>query len=78
MCAEGTACFGGRVNPRPLLSSGSIMVVVRGAVRESLNLRVPPELKRRVEEYAQAKGVSVNAAGILLLAEGLRAERRKR
>jgi hypothetical protein len=31
-----------------------------------------------VEEYAQVKGVSVNVAAILLLDEGIRAERRKR
>jgi predicted HicB family RNase H-like nuclease len=54
------------------------LVVVRGAVRESLNLRVPPELKRQVEEYAKVKGVSVNAAATLLLAEGIRAEGRRR
>lgn len=54
------------------------MVVVIGAPRESLNLRVPPELKTEVEAYAQVKGVSVNAAAILLLGEGLRAERRRR
>lgn len=53
------------------------MVVVRGAPRESLNLRVPPELKQQVEEYAEVKGVSTNAAAILLLAEGLRVERRR-
>ena len=46
--------------------------------RESLNLRVPPGLKRSVEEYAQLKGVSVNAAAILLLTEGIRAERRRK
>lgn len=53
------------------------MVVVRGAHRESLNLRVPPELKAQVEKYAEVKGVSINAAAILLLAEGIRAERRR-
>lgn len=78
ICAEGTACFSWRVNPRPPLKSDSIMVVVRGAPRQSLNLRVSPELKQQVEEYAQVKGVSINAAAILLLAEGIRAERRKR
>ena len=54
------------------------MVVVRGAPRESLNLRVPLELKQHVEEYAQMKGVSINAAAILLLGEGIRAERRRK
>ncbi len=57
---------------------GSMLVVVRGAPRESLNLRVPPELKQQVDEYAEVKGVSINTAAILLLAEGLRVERRKR
>ncbi|GHH62613.1 hypothetical protein GCM10017673_02140 [Streptosporangium violaceochromogenes] len=54
------------------------MVVVRGAPRESLNLRVSPELKRKIEEYAARTGISINAAACVLLAEGLRAERRKR
>lgn len=76
--AEGTACFSWRVNSRSPLSRGSILVVVKGAPRESLNLRVPPELKAEVEAYAEVKGVSINAAAILLLAEGLRVERRRR
>ena len=54
------------------------MVVIRGAPRESLNLRVSPELKRQVEEYAKLKGISINAAAILLLDAGVRAERRRR
>ena len=54
-----------------------MMVVVRGDPRESLNLRVPPALKRQVEEYAERAGISVNAAAILVLAAGLRAERRR-
>jgi predicted HicB family RNase H-like nuclease len=54
------------------------MVVVRGTSRESLNLRVPPELKRQVEEYAQQAGISVNAAACVLLAEGARAEKRRK
>jgi predicted HicB family RNase H-like nuclease len=52
--------------------------MVVATVRESLNLRVPPEVKRQVEAYARLKGISVNAAACVLLAEGLRAERRKR
>jgi len=52
--------------------------VVRGAHRESLNLRVPPELKRQIEEYAAQAGISINAAACVLLAEGLRTERRRR
>jgi predicted HicB family RNase H-like nuclease len=55
-----------------------MMVVARGALRVSLNLRVPPELKALVDEYADLKGVSINAAAILLLAEGVRVERRRR
>jgi len=55
-----------------------MLVVVRGAFRESLNLRVAPELKRQIEAYAQRVGISVNAAACVLLAEGVRAEGRKR
>jgi predicted HicB family RNase H-like nuclease len=54
------------------------MVVVRGAPRESLNLRVPPELKAQVDEFAEVNNISINAAAILLLAAGLRTERRRR
>jgi predicted HicB family RNase H-like nuclease len=46
--------------------------------RESLNLRVPPALKRQVEEYAERAGISVNAAACILLAEAVRAERRRK
>jgi len=53
------------------------LIVIRGEARESLNLRVPPGLKRQVEEWARQAGVSVNAAATLLLAEGLRADRRR-
>lgn len=49
----------------------------RKAVRESLNLRGPGDLKRRVEAYAKRTGISVNAAACMLLAAGLRAERRR-
>jgi predicted HicB family RNase H-like nuclease len=52
--------------------------MVVAEVRESLNLRVPPEVKRQVEAYARQRGISVNAAACVLLAEALRAERRKR
>jgi predicted HicB family RNase H-like nuclease len=51
--------------------------MVRDVPRESLNLRVPPDLKRQIEVYAQRIGISVNAAACVLLAEGLRAERRR-
>lgn len=47
------------------------MVVTRGAPRESLNLRVPPDLKRRVVEYATHTGISINSAAVVLLGEAL-------
>ncbi|MEU7416705.1 toxin-antitoxin system HicB family antitoxin [Streptomyces antibioticus] len=59
------------------LQSGSILVVARGDRRESLNLRVPPELKRQIEEYAHRAGISINAAACVLLADALRVERRR-
>ncbi|MGW1745741.1 toxin-antitoxin system HicB family antitoxin [Streptomyces sp. NPDC002092] len=52
--------------------------MARGDRRESLNLRVPPDLKRQVEEHADQAGISINAAACILLAEGLRAERRRK
>lgn len=73
--AVGVVLVGVRVSPP---ECGSIMVVVRGAPRESLNLRVPPELKAEVERFAEVKGVSINAAAILLLVEGVRSERRRK
>ncbi|MGK5446615.1 toxin-antitoxin system HicB family antitoxin [Streptomyces radiopugnans] len=51
--------------------------MARGDRRESLNLRVPPDLKRQIEEYADRVGISINAAACVLLAEGLRMERRR-
>ncbi len=68
------------MKPRSLPSGshcGSIMVVTRGEPRESLNLRVPPALKRQVEEYAERAGISVNAAACVLLTEALVIERRR-
>jgi hypothetical protein len=54
------------------------LVVARGDRRESLkNLRVSPDLKRQIEAYAERVGISVNAAACVLLAEGLRSERRR-
>jgi predicted HicB family RNase H-like nuclease len=53
------------------------MVVIRGAPRESLNLRVSPEIKRQVEACAEENGVSINAAACVLLTKALRAERKK-
>lgn len=43
-----------------------------------MNLRVGADVKRQVEEYASAAGLSINAAAIVLLIEGLRADRRRR
>jgi predicted HicB family RNase H-like nuclease len=51
--------------------------MVRGEPRESLNLRVSPELKRQIEGYADANGVSINAAASVLLTKALKAERRR-
>ncbi|MGP4088170.1 hypothetical protein [Streptomyces sp. KR55] len=48
-----------------------------GDRRESLNLRVPPDVKRQVEEYARGAGISLNAAACVLLADALRRERRR-
>lgn len=45
--------------------------------RESLNLRVPPDVKRQVEAYAERAGISVNAAACVLLTEALRADRQR-
>ncbi|WP_344270793.1 toxin-antitoxin system HicB family antitoxin [Actinomadura napierensis] len=52
--------------------------MIRGVARESLNLRVPPALKRRIEQYAEQSGISINAAACMLLDEGLRSEERRR
>ncbi|MGW7410619.1 toxin-antitoxin system HicB family antitoxin [Streptomyces sp. NPDC054833] len=51
--------------------------MARGDRRESLNLRVSPDLKRRIEAYAERVGISINAAACVLLAEGLRTEQRR-
>ncbi|WP_158239697.1 toxin-antitoxin system HicB family antitoxin [Streptomyces carminius] len=51
--------------------------MARGDRRESLNLRVPPDLKRQIEAYAERVGISINAAACVLLVEGLRTERRR-
>jgi radical SAM protein with 4Fe4S-binding SPASM domain len=49
----------------------------RGDARESLNLLVSPEVKRKVEEFAKAAGISTNAAASVFLADaaGARAAR---
>jgi predicted HicB family RNase H-like nuclease len=53
------------------------LVVARGDRRESLNLRVSPDLKRQIEAYAERVGISINAAACVLLAEGLRIDQRR-
>jgi hypothetical protein len=46
--------------------------------REHLHLRVSPDIKRQVQDYAAQLGIPTNTAAILLIAEALRttAERR--
>jgi hypothetical protein len=61
--------------PLSVSQCGSVLAVAEA--KESLNLRVAPALKRQVEEYARRLGISVTAAASVLLADGLRAERRK-
>lgn len=48
--------------------------MTRGERRESLNLRISPELKRQVTEYSQRLGISINAAAAVLLARAVAAE----
>lgn len=43
-----------------------------GAEWKALNLRVAPDLKTQIDEYARRLGISINAAGAVLLTEGLR------
>lgn len=50
---------------------------MNGGQREVLYLRIPEDLKRQVDAYATQRGMPVNAAGIVLLTEGLRAERKR-
>lgn len=45
--------------------------------RASLNLRIPPPLKARIEDYAARMGLSLNAAASVLLDRGLRAAQRE-
>lgn len=40
--------------------------------RETLRLRVTPDLKQRVRDYAAQLGVSLNAASAVLLDQALR------
>lgn len=45
--------------------------------RAVITLRGPAELKQRLEDWAGRAGVSVNAAGLILLAEALRKAERE-
>lgn len=54
--------------------NGSISVVPKDN-RESLNLRVTSELKQHVADHAEELGISLNAAAILLITEGVKAKR---
>ncbi|MFJ9558322.1 toxin-antitoxin system HicB family antitoxin [Nocardiopsis sp. NPDC101807] len=51
--------------------------MAKGESRESLNLRVPSDLKRKVEAHAERMGISINAAACVLLTEALRTERKR-
>ena len=42
-----------------------------------VNTRMDPELKRQLEEYAKRRGMSVNAAVLGFILDGLRAEKRR-
>ena len=45
--------------------------------REDLHLRAPAELKRRIEAYAAERGLTVNAAALILLRGALDREGRR-
>lgn len=49
------------------------MLAMSKAPRVVLHLRVLPDLKHQVEEFATATGLSINASGVLLLHMGLAA-----
>lgn len=52
--------------------------MTRGLPKASLNVKIPADLKRQVDDYADQNGISQAATVTLLLAAGLRADRRKR
>lgn len=66
-------------HPQECYQSGSVLVVTKKQSREkeSLNLRVPPELKQRVVEYANQNDLSYNKAACILLGKGLQTAARK-
>jgi hypothetical protein len=43
--------------------------------RESMHIRMPPDMKRDVEDYAGRNGMSLNSATCQLVASALRLER---
>lgn len=53
---------------------GSMLVVPKGDPTASLNLRVSPDLKQAVVDYARRVGIPINSAACVLLSEGLRSE----
>lgn len=46
--------------------------------RARLQLRVSPEIREAVRDYAAQTGMNLNAAAIALIREGLRTERERR
>jgi len=42
-----------------------------------VNTRMPPELKRQLEEYAKRRGMSVNAAVCGFVIDGLKTDKRR-
>jgi hypothetical protein len=46
--------------------------LTRGAKWRALNLRVTPDLKTQVYQYARQFDISINAAAAVLFTEGLR------
>lgn len=52
-----------------------MLVMTESPPRESLHLRVVPELKRQIEAYARETGVPTSSAAVFLLMAGIRMER---
>ena len=48
-----------------------------GGPRVQVNTRMDPELKRQLEEYAKRRGMSVNAAVLGFIIDGLKADKRR-
>ena len=49
--------------------------MAKGDLKEPLNLRLSPNLKRKVEDYAARTGISLNAAASILIDKGLTSEK---